>query len=132
MEPERVTEPRLLSIQRELEAREPLFHRPELGTSRRDLEDMTEPGFWETGASGRRYGREYVIDTVVERHAHPHEDAWEASDFHCQELAPDLYLLTYTLVQDRTRLTRRATLWRRHGQTWKIVYHQGTVVDPNP
>lgn len=116
-------------MQRELEAREPLFHHPEFGTSRRDFEDMTEPGFWETGASGRRHSREYVIDTVVGRYEHPHEDVWEARDFCCQELAPELYLLTYTLVQDRTRVTRRATLWRRYGAQWKIVYHQGTVVE---
>jgi len=39
------------------------------------------------------------------------------------------YLLTYTLVQDATRVTRRATIWRRSANTWKIVYHQGTVVE---
>jgi hypothetical protein len=115
-------------VQRELEAREPIYHRPELGTSRAHFEDMTEPGFWETGASGRRYGREWVLDTVVERHARGEEYVWDASDFYCQELAPDLYLLTYTLVEDGTRVTRRATLWRRHGAQWRIVYHQGTVV----
>ena len=129
MEPKRVTESRHLPVQRELEKREPIFHRPELGTSRRHFEAMTEPDFWETGASGRRYGRQWVIDTVVERHARPHEDVWETSDFHCQELAPGLYLLTYTLVEDRTRVTRRSTLWRRRGSKWAIVYHQGTIVE---
>jgi hypothetical protein len=94
MEPQRITDPRHLDVQHALEQREPIFHRPELGTSRRDLEDMTEPNFWETGASGRRYSRSYVIDTVVARWASPHDDVWETRDFHCQELAPDLYLLT--------------------------------------
>jgi hypothetical protein len=27
-------------------------------------------------------------------------------------------------------VTRRATLWRRMSSGWKILYHQGTVVDP--
>jgi len=40
-----------------------------------------------------------------------------------------LYLLTYTLLQDKTRLTRRSTIWRRTDGDWKIVFHQGTVVE---
>jgi hypothetical protein len=37
-------------------------------------------------------------------------------------------LLTYTLLQDNQRLTRRATIWRSTADGWKIVYHQGTIV----
>ena len=33
-----------------LRAREPLFHRPELGTSRADFERMIVDSFWEIGA----------------------------------------------------------------------------------
>jgi hypothetical protein len=43
-------------------------------------------------------------------------------------LAADLYLLTYTLLQDKVRLTRRSTIWQRTAEGWKIVYHQGTIV----
>jgi hypothetical protein len=45
------------------------------------------------------------------------------------EIAPDKYPLTYALVQDATRVTRRATIWRRSSDGWKIVYHQGTIVE---
>jgi hypothetical protein len=128
MEPNLVTDPKLADVLAELERREPIFHRPEFGTTRRDFENMTDPGFWEVGASGRRYGRDYVIDTLVERHSAPHDDVWETSGFHCAALSPDTYLLTYTLVQDRTRVTRRTTVWRKTRDGWKILYHQGTVV----
>jgi hypothetical protein len=37
-------------------------------------------------------------------------------------------LLTYTLLQNKQRLTRRATIWQRTAEGWKIVYHQGTIV----
>jgi hypothetical protein len=63
------------------------------------------------------------------RHAAPHADVWETRDFHCRRLADDVYLLTYTLLQDNRRLTRRSTIWRRTAEGWKIVYHQGTVVE---
>ena len=128
MEPTLITDPKLADVLAELQRREPIFHRPEFGTGRRDFEDMTDADFWETGASGRRYSRQYVIDTLVERHTSPHDDVWEARGFHCAELARDAYLLTYTLVQDHTRVTRRATIWRLTQDGWKILYHQGTLV----
>ena len=127
VEPQLVTDTKLLPILEELQRREPIFHRPEFGTTRRDFEAMTEPDFWEVGASGRRYSREYVLDVLEERYRQPLEDNWETSNFHCREIAADNYLLTYTLKQG-SRTTRRATLWRHAAQCWKIVYHQGTVV----
>ncbi len=128
MIPERRTAPALLAIQDELIAREPLFHHPEHGTTREAFAAMTSEDFWETGASGRRYGRAFVIDTLVARYATPHDDDWRTEDFHCQQIAPDNYLLTYTLHQG-ARVTRRATLWRRTLQGWQAVYHQGTLVE---
>jgi hypothetical protein len=56
-------------------------------------------------------------------------DIWETSDFRCRKLADDVYLLTYNLIQDNKRHTRRCTIWQRTPQGWKIVYHQGTVVE---
>src|SRR5579883_2763275 len=44
----------------ELRNREPIFHRPELGTARVDFERMTVEDFWEVGASGRCYSRNHV------------------------------------------------------------------------
>lgn len=127
-EPDRTTPPQLAGVLRELMEREPIFHRPELGTTRADFERMTRSDFWETGASGRRYSRAFVLDELERRFSRPHTDIWEASDFCCHELAPALYLLTYTLVQDHVRRTRRATIWQQVEEGWKIVYHQGTIV----
>jgi len=128
MEPTPTTDPSLTEILAELSRREPIFHRPELGTTRADFERMTLEDFWEIGASGRRYSRAYVLDELERRHAVPHADVWETMDFHCRKLAPDVYLLTYTLLQDKNRKSRRATIWQRTGEGWKIVYHQGTLV----
>lgn len=127
MQPNLTTESKLLPILEQLQGREPIFHRPEFGTTRADFEAMTEPDFWEIGASGRRYSREYVLDVLEERYRQPFEDDWQTSDFHCREIAANNYLLTYTLRQG-SRITRRATLWRHTAHGWKIVYHQGTVV----
>ena len=128
MEPNLVTDPKALDVLKELIQREPIFHRPEFGTKRTDFESMTEETFWEVGASGRRYSREYILDELEKRYASQIEKAWQTRDFHCLEIAVDNYLLTYTLIQG-ARVTRRSTIWRRTEQGWKIVYHQGTVVE---
>ncbi len=132
MEPHLTTNPKLLSVLEVLKQREPIFHRPECGTSHADFENMTVDDFWEVGASGKTYSRECVISTVVKRYEDPNyvkEDIWKTTNFHCREIAPDNYLLTYTLFQGHEqRKTRRVTLWRYSEGNWKIIYHQGTVV----
>jgi hypothetical protein len=112
----------------ELSGREPIFHRPELGTTRADFEETTADDFWEVGASGRRYSRAYVLDELEKRQAIPHVDQWETMDFACRRLGHDVYLLTYTLLQNKERRSRRATIWQRSVRGWKIIYHQGTIV----
>lgn len=128
-QPDDAPDTRIQTVLEALMRREPIFHRPEFGTTRADFARMTEASFWEIGASGRIYTREEVLDVLAARHAQPHEDRWATRDFHCQALAPDLYLLSYTLAQGE-RLSRRTTLWRWVDDDWKIVFHQGTLIAP--
>jgi hypothetical protein len=123
-----VTSPELVAVLEELKLREPIFHHPEFGTTRQNYEAMTDPDFWEVGASGRRYSRKFVLDTLENRAPDPDESKWLLRDFQCRELAADNYLITYTLHQGK-RVTRRATLWRRTASGWKALYHQGTICE---
>src|SRR6266566_3634003 len=120
MEPHLVTAPEHMAVMGELMQREPLFHRPEFGTTRKDFEKMTAPTFWEVGASGRRFSRKFVLDALEKRFEHSTEDVWEIGDFHCLEIAADNYLVTYTLIQG-ARVTQRATIWRRVAEGWQIL-----------
>ena len=128
-EPSLQTEPHLTEVLATLQALEIRFHQPKPGTSRAELEELTDPDFWEVGASGARYGRDYVLDALERRCANPPEEIWRTEDFHCREIGSDCYLLTYTLFQG-PRMTRRSAVWRRHGNAWRMVYHQGTVATP--
>jgi len=122
-----ITDPKLLDVLAELRQREPIFHRPEFGVTGAAFESMTHADFWEIGASGRRYSRGDVLDVLEKRRENPRDEAWETADFRCQELAPNVYLLTYTLQQGE-RKTRRATIWQRSSDGWTIVFHQGTII----
>ncbi|CAN7356898.1 DUF4440 domain-containing protein [Rhizobium sp. LjRoot254] len=117
----------LNSVLDELSAREPIFHCREFGTSREDLPNMTADDFWEIGASGKAYGRDFVIENLLERYKTREPDDWSCSDFSIRQIGEDLYQLNYVLQQPGRR-TRRTTLWRKIGEAWQIVFHQGTVI----
>ena len=119
--------PGLERVEAELLAREPIFHRPELGASREDYIAQTAEDYWEVGASGRVYEREYVISSLVKRAKVPGDENWVITEVKLRHLAEDTYALTYKLDQDG-RLTRRLTLWRSAPDGWKILYHQGTII----
>lgn len=122
------TDPSLLSVLEELKSREPIFHTPAFGTTRADFEKATAPGHWEASASGRRYSREFILS---ELEMHPPVDAaaagWRCHDHALRQLGEDVFLMTYTLRQ-LERVTRRATIWQRTEEGWRILYHQGTIV----
>jgi hypothetical protein len=125
------TEPDLLPILKELRHFEPIFHTPDFGTTPADFERRMAPTYWEIGASGSRYSRNFILSWLTQT---PPIDAqtagWITSEHSLQQLGPDTYLFTYTLQQG-PRLTRRATIWRSTPAGWQILYHQGTIVSAN-
>jgi len=122
------TDTELLSVLEELKLREPIFHTREFGLTRAERERVVAPEYWETGASGRRYSREFILKTLEEN---PPVDSmaagWQSCDHAVRRLGPDTYLFTYTLRQGE-RVTRRMTIWQSAPAGWRILYHQGTIV----
>ncbi len=127
MEPHLVVAENLVPVLEELKLLEPLFHAAAADPASQQFEELLAAEFWEIGASGRLYSREFVLSVLKSRKRDPSEKEWETSGFHVFEVASANYLLTYTLRQPG-RVTRRATLWRSVEGAWKAVYHQGTVV----
>jgi len=118
----------LLEVLEQLRSREPIFHTARFGQSLEDFERSTAPGFWEVGASGRRYSRDFILELRKDKALLDAEEAgWKAAEFGLRRLGEHCYLLTYTLDQSG-RLTRRATIWEQSQNGWRIVYHQGTLV----
>ncbi|MFZ1086379.1 MAG: DUF4440 domain-containing protein [Terracidiphilus sp.] len=123
-------DPELLPVLEELRQREPIFHTPEFGSAAVEFERATAPDYWEVGASGRRYSREFILAWAEQSLSH-FVDAkaadWRTEDFGLRRLGSDTYLLTYTLDQAGRR-TRRSTIWQRTEDGWRILYHQGTII----
>lgn len=114
-------------ILHELQVCEARFHCPQPDATRAELEAMIADGFFEIGASGHRHNRLHALDVLQQRQAAPGPDSWRTGDVACQQVGSSTWLLTYVLEQ-RGRVTRRATLWRRTARGWSALYHQGTLV----
>lgn len=122
------TDPDLLPVLEELRRREPIFNTPEFGASLTDLKNLVSPDYWEVGASGRRYSREFILAMLDRNPPVNAASAGRKSYGHAlRRLSPDTYLFTYTLCESE-RLTRRSTIWQTTSEGWRILYHQGTIV----
>jgi hypothetical protein len=128
MEPSFHTAAELREVLAELQAREPIFHKPEIWSKRADYERLMHSTYWEVGASGKRYSREFILRHLETRVSDPAESSWVVRDFQVREIAAHNYLATYTLLQGE-RLSRRSTIWRQTTDGWQILYHQGTLAD---
>lgn len=115
-----------------LTQREPIFHNDPPNADRAYLEGLIAEDYIEVGGSGRVYSRERVIDTVVDRYDREEPAVeYNVDEFAVRQIAPHMYLATYTLSQPdghETRVTRRSTIWTDSSGSWQVVYHQGTVV----
>jgi hypothetical protein len=128
-EPDRATPPELARVRDELGELEAVLHRPAPGWARADLSRLVTRDFWEIGASGRRYSRDYVLDVLQERSWQGSPAPFDPSGFEVQHLGGELFLLSYDLLQDGRR-TRRASVWFRTPYGWKCRFHTGTPVEP--
>jgi len=118
----------LLVIFEQLRRREPIFHTPEFGSTVPDFANAMAPDYWEVGASGRRYSRDFILRMFEDNPPlNAATEEWETRGFGFRRIGPDTYLMTYTLRQ-KAPLTRRCTIWQGNAEHWQILYHQGTVV----
>jgi len=88
-------------------------------TSADVLDRLVSDEFVEFGSSGRVYTKRDVIAQML---AAP-STTLRVADFRVLALTPDVALATY-----RTGRSLRSSLWRREGQAWRIVFHQGTPI----
>jgi hypothetical protein len=121
------TDPDVVPVLRELQAREPVLHRLTEKLATGDAYAHLAADFVAVGLNGRRHTRQDVIGVLVRRREAREYQTWQADDFHCRALGQDTFLVTYELRRGG-RTSRRMTLWRRAAQGWEAIFHQGTSV----
>lgn len=121
------TDPDVVPVLLELQAREPLLHRLTRRPEGGDPYAYLAADFIAVGPTGRRLDRDAVVGVLSRRREAREHQTWQADDFHCRALGEDTFLVTYELRRGG-RTSQRMTLWRRAAQGWEAVHHQGTAV----
>jgi hypothetical protein len=92
-----------------------------------DAGAMIADDFVEFGASGRTWTKQEILGALA---------SWKPiernlDDFTVRELDNSLCLVTYKATgapgHPRTR-SLRSSIWRKRGETWQLVFHQGTPI----
>ena len=112
-----------MTTEETLIALEKSLHDPAVRADSQSVSSLLSTDFFEFGASGRVWSREAILAELAT------EDPAQITsrDYTCQPLSPDVTLLTY-ISETPTRRVLRSSLWRLEGDTWRIVFHQGTPV----
>lgn len=99
----------------------------EVRSSAEELASLIHDDFLEFGGSGIRFGKEEVLMRL------PKERCPEfcATDFELRVLTPDLAQLLYRASMIKpdefiTRYSLRSSLWKKSGDNWQMIFHQGT------
>ena len=106
-------------LENEIRELEDQLANPAVRASVDALERLVSDDFVEFGSSGRVYTKRDVIDQML---AKPGISV-SVADFRVSVLSPDVALATY-----RTQGSLRSSIWRREGEHWRIVFHQGTPI----
>jgi hypothetical protein len=99
---------------------------PHVRRSQARVEQLLDPDFREIGASGRFWTRPEMVSALAETDTDG--EPIEATEVEGAVVGPDLILVTY-VSDPRGRAARRSSLWRRSGGGWRLLHHQGTLLN---
>lgn len=111
----------------ELEHLERALHTPQVRGDRARLAELLDEDFSEIGSSGQCYGRAAALAEIpLQRAQVLIESEHYTVVLLSQDLAQVRYRSRYYLEGQPQRWVLRSSLWRRHAQGWRLVFHQGT------
>lgn len=88
-------------------------------SSAEQLARLVSDDFVEFGSAGQTYTKQDVIRQMMSAPT----VGVTLLDFRVLAISSDVALATY-----RTPRSIRSSIWRREGQDWRIIFHQGTAV----
>jgi len=121
MEPESALADRIRALEERL-------LQPDVRKSRNDLEGLLADEFVEFASDGCAYDKKQVISAL--QHEIPFRRS--ISDFRTTTLSNDIVLATYQVAREDNESgevvrSLRSSVWRRSGDHWHLVFHQGTI-----
>lgn len=103
-----------------------LLLEPEVRSDPGRVLDLLHEDFFEHGSSGRVWDRSSITEATASATGTVH-----ARDVTARRLGRDAVLVTYTSESAGQRALRSST-WVREQGTWRLLFHQGTLVGQVP
>jgi hypothetical protein len=104
---------------------------PENRGASEDIDSILSDDFLEIGSSGHKYNKSQTKEVLQE------ESGVQISltDFQVQVLKPGLVLATYRAIKsfqssNETIHSYRSSIWEFQEGRWQIIFHQGTLTEP--
>ncbi len=95
------------------------------------LDFLLADDFVEFGTSGRVYDKKIIIERLSEEST----VLVEAFNFKGISLSPDVVQLTFKTKRKNEdgsySASLRCSIWKRNGNQWQMLFHQGTKTDPD-
>lgn len=90
------------------------------------LNELLAESFEEIGSTGIATSRQAAVDWLMNKNI---SDRWLLTNFRIIELTTDIVLAIYhaqKVVGSNTAvsLSTRSSIWKLHGNQWKMVFHQ--------
>lgn len=86
---------------------------------------LIDPEFVEVGQGGRLWDHAQILTEFGAASSMPHV---MISEMDARTLAEHVVLVTYVSTIEN-RSVRRSSIWRRSGDVWRVMFHQGTRID---
>ena len=109
-----------------IQALEEKLLQPEVRKSAEELNHLLSDNFREFGSSGRVFNKQQILaDLASETTAR-----FVMGDFALTELSQGVVLATYKVIRSSENELEthslRSSIWRKTGEVWQMVFHQGT------
>jgi len=106
---------------------ERVLHDPAVRADPERLVGLLHAEFAEFGASGRRWDRPSIIDSLGEEDGERDGATIHVQDMAARAIAPAAILVTYE-AERRGRRSLRSSIWVWTAGGWSVLFHQGTVI----
>jgi len=120
------------SLEEQIRQLEERLVNPAVRKSEMELNELFADEFVEVGSSGKIYDERQTIQTLLE------ESGFRVmmTNFKILVLSADCVLLSYRAAisfntdETKTVFSLRSSIWKRNGDQWQIIFHQGTPSNP--
>jgi hypothetical protein len=115
------------SLKEHLRQLEEKLLKPEIRTSKKELNNLLADNFFEFGSSGKvLYKDEGIGEGGIG------EVKMTLSDFEIHPLSEDIVLTTYRIFNEgKKQHSLRSSIWKFRDGKWKMFFHQGTKTNPS-